>query len=139
MTIAPAAERAMGQRQVGRAPTGMLHPSARAGLLAATAGDGSVAAQTAPAAAAPLDETGEPLPDTIAAARELAKRTELLMIAQHRRDQLQQLRLDRMKSEFDNAQAVRAEFLREMNVLRDMALEQQKKDDEVLKKRIAMI
>ena len=44
-----------------------------------------------------------------------------------------------MKSDFDNAQAVRAELLREMNILRDMAVEQQKKDDEILKKYVAMI
>ncbi len=44
-----------------------------------------------------------------------------------------------MRVEFDETQAERAELLREANVLRDMALEQQKRDDEILKKWIALI
>ena len=48
-------------------------------------------------------------------------------------------RLDRLRSDFDFAQQQRAEFLREMNILRDMAMEQRKKDDELLKKWIALI
>ena len=43
------------------------------------------------------------------------------------------------QSDFDARMAERAELLREANVLRDMMLEQLKKDDEALKKYIAMI
>jgi len=47
--------------------------------------------------------------------------------------------MDRMKADFNAAQEQRSEALREMNALRDMAVEQSKKDDEILKKYIAMI
>jgi hypothetical protein len=88
-----------------------------------------------PAAIAPLDVTAESLPDTDA----LAHRAELMVVKQNEADEEAQLRIDRMRAEFDNAQSERAELMREMNVLRDMALEQQKRDDEVLKKWIALI
>jgi hypothetical protein len=88
----------------------------------------------------PLDDTAEATPDTAATvAEELTRRTEALLLKLHEREALQQARIDQMKSDFDNAQAVRAELLREMNILRDMAVEQQKKDDEILKKYVAMI
>ena len=44
-----------------------------------------------------------------------------------------------MKADFNEAQEERSEMLREMNALRDMAVEQAKKDDEILKKYVAMI
>ena len=90
-----------------------------------------------PAAIAPLDVTAESLPDTDVLADAVAHRAELMVVKQNAADE--QLRIDRMRAEFDNAQAERAELMREMNVLRDMALEQQKRDDEVLKKWIALI
>ena len=61
------------------------------------------------------------------------------MLAQQAHQQELQFKLDRMKADFNQAQEARSEMLREMNALRDMAIEQAKKDDEVLKKYIAMI
>lgn len=108
-----------------------------------TASAAKPAAEPKPVASpgdAPLDDTAETAPDTAATvAEQLTRRTEALLLKLHEREALQQARIDRMKSDFDNAQAVRSELMREMNVLRDMALEQQKKDDEVLKKYVAMI
>jgi ATP-dependent Clp protease ATP-binding subunit ClpA len=87
-----------------------------------------------------LDDTAESLPDTAATlADEFSKRTAFALLAQQSHMQELQLRLDRMKADFNEAQEERSELLRESNALRDMALEQAKKDDEVLKKYIAMI
>lgn len=47
--------------------------------------------------------------------------------------------LERRREEFDFVTRVRAESDREVNVLRDMAMEQMKHDDELLKKWIALI
>lgn len=88
---------------------------------------------------APLDVTGETAVDAESLADVIARRAELMVVKQNEADQESQLRIDRMRAEFDDAQAERAELLREMNVLRDMALEQQKHDDEILKKWIALI
>ena len=87
----------------------------------------------------PLDVTADAVPDTEALADTIARRAEMMVVKQGEVDAESQLRIDRMRAEFDNAQAERAEQLREMNVLRDMALEQQKHDDEILKKWIALI
>ncbi len=95
-----------------------------------------------PAAEAPIvvDETGETVPDTTAlVADEFSKHVEFALVAEQTRQQEQQLRLDRMKADFNESQQERAEMLREMNALRDMAIEQAKKDDDVLKKYISMI
>jgi len=93
-----------------------------------------------PAAAPPLDATSEGPSDAVnALAEAVSRRTEMLMLAQQSQQAQLQLRLDRMRMQFNAAQEHRAERLREANVLRDMALEQAKKDDEVLKKFIAMI
>jgi hypothetical protein len=89
--------------------------------------------------AARVDVTAETLPDTEADGAGETARYMQLMLAQHEVDDVRQARIDRMRSEFDGAQQERAELLREMNVLRDMALEQQKHDDEILKKWIALI
>ena len=90
--------------------------------------------------APPCDDTAETAPDTaITLADEFSKRAEVLMLAQQSHQQELQARLDRMKADFNAAQEQRSETMREMNALRDMALEQEKKDDEVLKKFIAMI
>ncbi len=70
---------------------------------------------------------------------ELVRRAELLMLRQQVRIQDRDARLDRLRSDFDYSQQQRAEFLREMNILRDMAMEQRKKDDELIKKWIALI
>jgi hypothetical protein len=96
-----------------------------------------------PASPAPespaLDDTAESGPDTAATAAAFSKRAEVALLVQQARQQQVQGRLDRMKADFNQAQEERSEMLREMNALRDMALEQAKKDDEVLKKYIAMI
>jgi hypothetical protein len=93
-----------------------------------------------PAPEAPLDETAESAPDTAALmADEFSKHVEYALVAQQTRQQEAQMKLDQMKSDFNDTEQERAELIREMNALRDMALEQAKKDDEVLKKYIAMI
>jgi hypothetical protein len=89
-----------------------------------------IAAVTSAAPAAPasaLDVTAEAAPDAAT------------LVAEHEQDAVRQARLDRLKTDFDFDQQERAELLREMNVLREMAIEQQKKDDEMLKKWIALI
>ncbi len=104
------------------------------------AGAANAAPPAASNAAAPLDVTAETMPDTATTlAAEFSKRAELLMLAQQSQQQALQARLDRMKADFNAAQEQRSEALREMNALRDMAVEQEKKDDEILKTFIAMI
>jgi hypothetical protein len=105
---------------------------------------GPATASTAPLPAPPpgmpaLDDTAESPLDVNALAAAVSQRTELLMLAQQSEQQQLQLRLDRMRAHFNASQERRAELLREANALRDMAIEQAKKDDEILKKYIAMI
>ena len=69
----------------------------------------------------------------------VARRAEVLVLAAQSEQQVLQARLDRMRATFNAAQEVRSERLRQMNMLRDMAMEQAKHDDEILKKYIAMI
>ncbi len=89
---------------------------------------------------APLDDTADSPRDAAAtASEELVRRAELLMLRQQVEQQDRETRLDRLRSDFDFTQQQRAEFLREMNILRDMAMEQRKKDDETIKKWIALI
>ena len=87
----------------------------------------------------PLDVEADSLPDTAPLTESPQRRLLLAAAKQGDLDQETQLRLDRMRAEFDNAQAERSELMRESNVLRDMAMEQQKRDDEILKKWIALI
>lgn len=117
----------------------MISPLAlSAANVAAGAGNSPVpAASSGPA---PLDVTADPAPDTAATlADDLARRTALMLLETNQEQEQAQARIDRMRSAFDGAQQERAELLREMDVLRDMALEQQKRDDEILKKWIALI
>ncbi len=96
------------------------------------------AAQPAPVEPS-LDDAADPH-DTIGTmAQELSRRAAVIMIAQQTEQQVLQAKLDRMKADFNATQEEHTERLREMNALRDIALEQAKKDDEVLKKYIAMI
>ncbi len=91
-------------------------------------------------ATAPLDDTaGVPTDRVGSYADAIAQRSELFLLATQARQQDQQARLDRMRANFNESQERRSERMREMNALRDMAIEQAKKDDEVLKKYIAMI
>jgi hypothetical protein len=88
----------------------------------------------------PLDVTADAMPDSAATvAQAYAKRAALVMLAMQSEQQTLQARLDRLKADFNASQEERSEMLREMNALRDMAVEQAKKDDEILKKFIAMI
>jgi hypothetical protein len=110
--------------------------------LAASAGDSpGVLESTAGGTPAPrLDDTADGLPDGVASfAEAISRRAGFLLLAQKQLEQEQDLRLAKMRSEFDGAQAERSELMREANALRDMAMEQMKKDDEILKKWIAMI
>jgi hypothetical protein len=91
-----------------------------------------------PSSNAPLDVTAES-PDSAALSEASMRRVLMLAAKQNEVDQETQVRLDRMRAEFDDSQAERAELMREANVLRDMAMEQQKRDDEILKKWIALI
>lgn len=97
----------------------------------------------APAPAAgppPVDVTAETTPDTaVSVADDLAKRAELMLVEQQILAQAREARMDRLRMDFDAQQKERAELLREMNSLRDMAMEQMKLDDEHLKKWIALI
>ncbi|HTV72592.1 MAG TPA: hypothetical protein VME66_02660 [Candidatus Acidoferrales bacterium] len=101
----------------------------------------TAAGAPAPAAAArPLDATAETAPDTaVSVADDLAKRAELMLVEQQILAQAREARMDRLRMTFDAQQQERAELLREMNSLRDMAMEQMKLDDEYLKKWIALI
>jgi hypothetical protein len=92
------------------------------------------------AAPAAVDDTADGAPDAAStASEELVRRAEMLMLRQQVELQDREARLDRFRSDFDFTQQQRAEFLREMNILRDMAMEQRKKDDEQIKKWIALI
>jgi hypothetical protein len=87
-----------------------------------------------------LDDTADLAPDTaISLTEALSRRAALFLVAQQTQQYKLQARLDRIKATFNASQEEHAEMLREMNALRDMALEQSKKDDEVLKKYIAQI
>ncbi len=69
----------------------------------------------------------------------IARRTQLRLIQQKAGDDARQAKLDRLQQEFDFAQKERAELLREFNLMRDLALEQTKKDDEAVKKWMALV
>lgn len=102
------------------------------------------------AAPPPSDALADPLDDRIddasPAERRLerladavARRTQLRLLQQKAGDDARQVELDRMREEFDFEQKEHAELLREFNLMRDLALEQTKKDDEAVKKWIALI
>jgi hypothetical protein len=98
----------------------------------ATAGEN--AAAPSPGAAPVLQ------PDLAATlADDIAQRAELLMATQRRQADARELAVDTMRTEFDLHEAERAELLREWNLTRDLAMEQMKKDDEIVKKWIALI
>ena len=89
---------------------------------------------------APLDLTAERGDDEVASlADRAARRAELMLVAKRLKDQDRQADIDRIHAEFDANAAERAELLRQLNVLRDMAMEQLKHDDEILKKWITRI
>ncbi len=91
---------------------------------------------------AALDVTADSIPDTAALADSITRRVQMLAAKAAKSGDVDldaQLRIDRLHAEFDSSQAERAELMREANVLRDMAMEQQKRDDEILKKWISLI
>ncbi len=91
-------------------------------------------------ASLPLDDTAESVPDGVASlAEEISKRAAVLLLAQKRLEQEQGARLAKMHGDFNAAQEERSELMREADTLRDMAMEQMKKDDEILKKWISLI
>jgi hypothetical protein len=101
------------------------------GGAAATDGDGGGNHQVP---ATPLS------PDVAASiADEVARRTELVMVAQRKQADADELVMDRVRTQFDLHEQERAEYLREWNAIRDLAMEQMKKDDDILKKWIALI
>jgi len=72
-------------------------------------------------------------------ADEVARRTELVMLTQRKEIDASELAMDRMRAHFDEREQERAELLREWNVMRDMAMEQMKRDNEIMKKWITLI
>ena len=72
-------------------------------------------------------------------ADEVARRSEFLMLAQRKEADASELAMDRMRARFDEQEQERAELLREWNVMRDMAMEQMKRDNEIMKKWIMLI
>lgn len=89
--------------------------------------------------ALPLDDTTETNDQVTELAQAVAKRAQIMLLRTQSIQQDLQVRIDRMKADFNAAQEERSEQLREMNALREMAVEQSKKDDEILKKYIGMI
>jgi glycerol-3-phosphate dehydrogenase len=111
-----------------------MRPSAPAKAGGSASAGGS--AQSEPelhAQPALADDVAETLAD------EIARRTELLMVAQRGKADAREFEIDRMRTEFDLHEQERAELLREWNLTRDLAMEQMKKDDENVKKWIALI
>ena len=90
-----------------------------------------------PDRAVPPTPSDDDIAETIA--ERIARRTELLMVAQHGKADAREFEIDRLRTDFDLHEQERAEFLREWNVTRDLAMEQMKKDDENVKKWIALI
>ena len=70
---------------------------------------------------------------------EVARRAESLLVRAHLQTEAEELQLDRIRKDFDIHEAERAEYTREWNAIRDLAMEQMKHDDEILKKFIALI
>jgi len=120
------------------APSAAPAPAAGAPSIPAPAA-GEPPAAAAEAAAAGLAAADGAADEVATVAERFSRNVEVAILAQQAHQQTLQLRVDRMRSDFNAAQEERSEMLREMNVLRDMALEQAKKDDEVLKKYVAMI
>ena len=120
----------------------MIAPPIRAAApaRAASTGPARTASPLASAAAAlPPSETlapdaPNPNTDAVQAAVD-AKLADMIARATSPQDEA----LDRQRQAFDFVASVMAEGQREMNVLRDMAMEQMKNDEEIVKKWIALI
>ncbi len=110
----------------------MIAPPARTTAARAPAPAANADAPTTDAAPAP--ETGAPDPGAAEAALE-ARIAALVARASTPEDEA----LERQREEFDVITREQAETEREINALRDMAMEQMKHDDEILKKWIELI
>ena len=114
--------------------TTTARPSERSGARGSRAAGGGTADATPPEVQPqPSADMAETLAD------EIARRTELLMVAQRGKADAREFQIDRMRTEFDLHEQERAELLREWNVTRDAAMEQMKHDDDIVKKWIALI
>ncbi len=106
----------------------------------APARSGGAARDAVPTSEAAAEAAAQPQPDIAETiADEIARRAELLMVAQRGKADAREFEIDRMRTEFDLREQERAEFLREWNVARDLSMEQLKHDDEIVKKWIALI
>ncbi len=79
-------------------------PRDDSGAIVAQSGDANPngTASSANVNTTPLDDTAESVPDTAATAADaFARRAEVVLLAQQSRQQFMQLRLDRMKDEFN--------------------------------------
>ena len=108
-------------------------------LAALHASPNPTAGSASDSIALPLDDTTETNDRVTELAQAVAKRAQIMLLRTQSLQQDLQVRIDRMKADFNAAQEERSEQLREMNALREMAVEQSKKDDEILKKYIGMI
>lgn len=119
-------------------PVAAVAAAGTSGAPALPAPDASLA-HAAPTTG-PFDETAESANDAVTTfAEQVSRRAAIVLLRQQSMQTDLQLKLDRMRADFNAAQEERSEQLREMNALRDMAVEQGKKDDEILKKYITMI
>jgi hypothetical protein len=104
------------------------------------AGGAQPAASTDVQSQSSVDPQPQPSPDVAETiADEIARRAELLMVAQRDKADAREFEIDRMRTDFDLHEQERAELLREWNVTRDAAMEQMKHDDDIVKKWIALI
>jgi hypothetical protein len=106
-------------------------PPPRAGADKALADADDDAAPVTPSE--PQIDTAESTSD------EVARRAERLLVRAHLETEANELQLDRIRKDFDMHEQERAEYVREWNAIRDLAMEQMKHDDEILKKFIALI
>lgn len=93
---------------------------------------GRAAAQATPLAAAPEDRAA-------GTADEMERRIQLAVARQHATTMRDEMVLEAMHENFDSALKRQAESERQMNAIRDLATEQLKRDDENLKKWMALI
>ena len=86
-----------------------------------------------------VDPDGLVVPEDAVGEDALTRHLQLALLAQRKRQDAGEMAIDHMRAEFDMHEQQRAEFLREWNVIRDMAMEQMKRDDDIVKKWIALI
>jgi hypothetical protein len=122
----------------------MIAPSTRLATTRAPATPGVSRAPSIPAASRTPSDPVEVAPDPANPADPETPETKAALDARiaaliARATKPEDEALERQREEFDFVTRARAETEREVNVLRDMAMEQMKQDDELLKKWIALI